>query len=70
MLFIQHPCLRVPNSSVELAQKGDLVLADGADKAQSASDRPQTGMHCIPVFRVLNSKSNRKIRKTEDQKNA
>ena len=46
--IIQHPCQRVPNLSVELAQKENLVLADGADKAQSASDRPQPGMHDIP----------------------
>ena len=52
---IQHPCLLVPNSSVELAHKGNLVLADGAGKALSASVRPQPGMQSIPGFRVLNS---------------
>ena len=46
--IIQHPCQRVPNLSVELAQKENLVLADGADKAQSASDRPEPGMLCTP----------------------
>ena len=42
-------------SSVELAQKENLALTDGADKARSASDRPQPGMLCIPGFRVMNN---------------
>ena len=32
-----------------------MLLADGADKARSASDRPQPGMFCIPGFRVMNN---------------
>jgi len=55
MYLFSTPCLRVPNSSVELAQKENLALTDGADKARSASDRPQPGMLCIPGFRVLNN---------------